>query len=180
MDYSPSKISTYLLLFAAALTTQSALAGEKLSSDSAKPERPNVVILIADDMGFSDIGSFGKPGYEGYLNNSVVSLATVLGDSGYNTYMAGKWHLGDTPESIPHAKGFKRSFALADREEDKPFMVWMGYQAVHYPHQAPKEFIDKYNGVYDKGWEDIRHSRLERQRKLGLVPETAPFGQSAG
>ncbi|WP_309398735.1 sulfatase-like hydrolase/transferase [Cerasicoccus maritimus] len=247
------------------------------AEENGKP--PNVVILIADDMGYGDIGAFGseiktpnidrlaregisltnfhvgatcsptrtmlisgvdnhraglgnmheimadnqfdQPGYEGHLNNSVVSIATILRDSGYNTYMAGKWHLGGTPESIPAARGFRRSFALAesgadnwiespyapmyervhyfedhelvslpeekpfssdfwtqkiidyietDRDEDKPFLVWLGYQAVHYPHQAPKEFIDKYDGVYDDGWTALRRQRLERQIMQGIVP----------
>jgi arylsulfatase len=54
----------------------------------------------------------GKPGYEGYLNDRVVSLAEVLQSGGYHTYMAGKWHLGHSPESIPHARGFERSFSM--------------------------------------------------------------------
>jgi len=54
----------------------------------------------------------GEPGYEGYLNERVVSLAEVLRDEEYHTYMAGKWHLGHGPESIPHARGFERSFSL--------------------------------------------------------------------
>ena len=56
----------------------------------------------------------GQPGYEGYLNNRVVSIAQLLKDTGYHTYMAGKWHLGLTPEQSPSAKGFERSFALLD------------------------------------------------------------------
>ena len=55
----------------------------------------------------------GKPGYEGHLNDRVVTLAEVLRDSGYHTYMAGKWHLGDDgPEYFPHARGFERSFSM--------------------------------------------------------------------
>lgn len=49
---------------------------------------------------------FGKPGYEGHLNNNVVTVATLLKDAGYNTYMVGKWHLGHTEDTIPHAPGF--------------------------------------------------------------------------
>lgn len=239
---------------------------------------PNIVIIIADDMGYGDIGIYGseietpnvdqlakegmqltnfhvgatcsptrtmmisgvdnhraglgnmleimadnqfdKPGYEGHLNDSVVSIATVLKDAGYHTYMAGKWHLGSTSETSPAARGFEKSFNLAesgadnwieqpyapmykrvhyfedgketslpkenyyssdfytqkiidyiesDRESGKPFFVWLGYQAVHYPHQAPKEFIDKYNGVYDEGWDVLRQKRLQKQKDLGIV-----------
>jgi arylsulfatase len=54
----------------------------------------------------------GTPGYEGHLNQRVVTLAEALRDGGYRTYMAGKWHLGDEPEHLPHARGFERSFSM--------------------------------------------------------------------
>jgi arylsulfatase len=54
----------------------------------------------------------GKPGYEGVLNKSVVTVASLLRDNGYHTYMAGKWHLGLKPDQIPHARGFERDFSL--------------------------------------------------------------------
>ena len=54
----------------------------------------------------------GKPGYEGHLNDRVVSLAEVLRDAGYHTHMAGKWHLGHKAAYFPHARGFERSFSM--------------------------------------------------------------------
>ena len=54
----------------------------------------------------------GKPGYEGHLNNRVASLAEVLRDGGYHTYMAGKWHLGHEPGTLPFDRGFERSFSM--------------------------------------------------------------------
>src|SRR5215472_5626747 len=132
--------------------------------------RPNFLIIVADDLGFSDLGAFGgeiktphldalayaglrlngfhtaptcsptramlltgtdhhiaglgtmaesltdelrgRPGYEGYLNDSVVTLAELLRDAGYETMMSGKWHLGLTADRTPAARGFERSFAL--------------------------------------------------------------------
>jgi len=56
----------------------------------------------------------GVPGYEGYLNSNVVTLPQLLKQAGYHTYMAGKWHLGKAPESIPRARGFERDFSLLD------------------------------------------------------------------
>jgi arylsulfatase A-like enzyme len=51
------------------------------------------------------------PGYEGYLNERVVTLPEMLREAGYLTLMAGKWHLGLTPERSPKARGFEKSFA---------------------------------------------------------------------
>ncbi|MFC3902059.1 arylsulfatase [Acinetobacter marinus] len=132
--------------------------------------QPNVLFIMADDLGYSDIGAFGseistpnldalanagrlltdyhtaptcsptrsqllsgtdhhqagigsmaellpahlqgQPGYEGYLNERSLSLAEVLKDNGYHTYISGKWHLGLTPETNAKARGFERSFTL--------------------------------------------------------------------
>ena len=55
---------------------------------------------------------FGRPGYEGYMNFRVATIAEILSDAGFNTYMTGKWHLGTTKETIPHARGFDRSLSM--------------------------------------------------------------------
>jgi arylsulfatase A-like enzyme len=139
--------------------------------DAAAPaRRPNFLLIVADDLGFSDLGAFGgeidtphldalalsgvrltgfhsaptcsptramlmtgtdphiagigsmlevalpsfrgAPGYEGHLNDRVVTLPELLRDAGYRTLLSGKWHLGDTATSRPHARGFERSFAF--------------------------------------------------------------------
>lgn len=56
---------------------------------------------------------------------------------------------------------------------DKPFMLNLAFGATHKPVQAPKEYIDKYEGVYDKGWDKIQEQRFARQKELGIVPQNA-------
>jgi len=53
----------------------------------------------------------GQPGYEGHLRDDVVTVAQLLRDSGYRTYMTGKWHLG-AERNNPASRGFEKSFAL--------------------------------------------------------------------
>jgi len=154
-----------------AQTTPEKLAGASQAA-AGTPRRPNVVIILGDDMGFSDMGMFGSeiktpnldalakdgvrftgfythascsptrsmllsgvdthvngignmdewtapnqrgvPGYEGFLNDRVVTLPQLLKDSGYHTYMVGKWHMGKAPDKIPAARGFERDFSLLD------------------------------------------------------------------
>lgn len=141
-------------------------------SNNSQPKTPNIVLIVADDMGYSDLSAFGseiptpnidkiaqggikltnfhaspacsptrsmlltgvdnhiaglgtmagfptpnqkgKPGYETYLNNRVVTVASLLKDAGYHTYMTGKWHLGSQQEYTPANRGFEKSFTLLE------------------------------------------------------------------
>jgi arylsulfatase len=258
-----------------------------LGCDNAQEpvERPNVLLIVADDLGYSDIGCFGgeistptldalanegvrftnyhvlptcspsrsvllsgtdnhvagmgtmgevktaemegRPGYEGYLNFQVAALPEVLRAAGYHTYMAGKWHLGHEENTSPNARGFEETFALLpgggshwsdrkplsppevmiyrrngkvvdalpgdfystryytdmllgwlerNRSDEKPFFAYLSYTAPHDPLHAPKEYIHKYKGIYDNGWDVLREKRLGALQELGIVPEgVKPF-----
>jgi arylsulfatase len=53
---------------------------------------------------------------------------------------------------------------------DKPFFIYFAPGATHAPHQVPKEWIAKYKGKFDQGWDKLREETLARQIKLGVVP----------
>ena len=153
------------LFFSVLLASTIMLSCTKQEKEITK--KPNIVLIVADDLGFGDIGCYGGDiktpnidklshrgikfssfhtapmcaptramllsgndnhiagmgsqgnvtdvfGYEGRLTNRIVTIPALLKQSGYHTYMAGKWHLGKTPESNPHQKGFEHSFVLLE------------------------------------------------------------------
>lgn len=53
---------------------------------------------------------------------------------------------------------------------DKPFFMYFATGAVHAPHHVPKEWIEKYKGKFDAGWDDVREKTMARQKEKGLVP----------
>jgi len=53
---------------------------------------------------------------------------------------------------------------------DKPFFMYYAPGATHAPHHVPKEWVEKYKGKFDQGWDKLREMTLERQIKLGIVP----------
>ena len=61
--------------------------------------------------------------------------------------------------------------------DGKPFFAYVPFQAVHIPVQAPQEYIDRYMGVYDEGWDQLRQARHDRAVALGVLPEAVPMAR---
>ena len=55
---------------------------------------------------------------------------------------------------------------------EKPFMIYYATGAVHAPHHAPDEWIEKYKGRFDDGWLALREQTIARQKKMGIVPKS--------
>ena len=53
---------------------------------------------------------------------------------------------------------------------DRPFMIYYATGAVHAPHHAPREWIERYKGKFDGGWDRLRKDTLARQKEMGIVP----------
>ncbi|MDX1562266.1 MAG: arylsulfatase [Gammaproteobacteria bacterium] len=203
----------------------------------AAGSRPNIVLIVADDLGWSDLGVFGgeiptpnldalasrgmmltqfyanmscsptramlmsgtdahvaglgvmgapqqgpqagAPGYEGYLNFRVASMADLLRDAGYHTYMTGKWHLGRTVETSPHARGFERSFISIDGAAHLGNLSWGGPGLAPYREDDGEIFNvddDFYSTrVYtEKMIEYIESNRDDGQPFFSYLAYTAP------
>ena len=88
-------------------------------------------------------------------------------------------HLVDQPKTPE--EGYHLTVDLTDKAiefimdakavaPEKPFFLYYAPGACHAPHHAPKEWIDKYKGQFDMGYEAMREQTLARQKELGIVP----------
>ena len=69
---------------------------------------------------------------------------------------------------------------IADSKQvdpDKPFYLHLCFGATHAPHHAPKEWADKYAGMFDDGWDAYREQVFARQKELGIVPADAELSR---
>jgi arylsulfatase A-like enzyme len=76
------------------------------------------------------------------------------------------YHL--TNDLADHAIAWMQREKAIDPE--RPYFLYLAPGATHAPHMAPKEWIDKFKGQFDMGWDRYRELTLERQKKLGVVP----------
>jgi arylsulfatase A-like enzyme len=53
---------------------------------------------------------------------------------------------------------------------DKPFFVYFAPGATHAPHHVPKDWIAKYKGKFDQGWDKVREETFARQKQRGVIP----------
>jgi arylsulfatase len=233
----------------------------KAQQDRPSPGRPNVMIILADDMGFSDLGCYGgeiqtpnldalaagglrftqfkntarcwptraailtgyyaqqvrrdlvpgvPSGARGVRPSWARLLPARLKPLGYRSYHSGKWHV----DGMPLAGGFDRSYYVedlgryfhprvlyeddrklppvkpgsgyytttaiaehaigylrqhAERYADRPFFLYLAFNAPHFPLHALPEDIARVGGRYREGWEAIRAERWRKIRALGVA-----------
>lgn len=116
------------------------------------------------------------------FDRSFVLDATGASNYQEKPYMAlyktVKWFEDGKRVSLP--EDFYSSRDLVDKmityvdeaDTNKPFFAYLSLQAIHIPVQVPLEYIDKYNGVFDQGWDEMRKQRLQKAIHLGLVPSS--------
>ncbi|MEH7094429.1 arylsulfatase [Neobacillus vireti] len=113
--------------------------------------------------------SKGFEKYYGFMDGETSQFAPQLvnGNEMIDLPKTEDYNLND--DLLAHAKKY-----ITDQVSiypDKPFFMNYAFGTGHSPIQVPEEYIDKYNGVYDKGWDKIREERFEHQKELGIIPE---------
>ncbi len=157
--------------------------------------RPNSVATLAQILrlnGYST-GAFGKyhetAPWEASVSGPYDRWPTGSGFDKFYGFIGGEtnqWapavYDGVTRVEVPHDPNYHFTTDMTNQAiawmrsqqaltPDKPFYMYFATGATHAPHHAPKEYIAKYKGKFDGGWDKLRDETFARQLKSGVIPE---------
>lgn len=106
--------------------------------------------------------------FYGFLSGANDEFAPeLISDNSPAAHVGGEeYHL--SADLVDHAIGFLSDHVVF--RPDDPFFLQLAFGATHAPFQAPEQYLNRYRGVFDAGWEASRAARLERQLALGIIP----------
>jgi arylsulfatase len=156
--------------------------------------RPNTAATVAETLKLNGYSTahFGKchevPTWETSPIGPFTRWPTGNGFEKFYGFIGGEtnqWqpalYDGTTPIEPPKDPGYHLTEDLANQctswirqqkalAPDKPFFAYFAPGATHAPHHVPREWIDKYRGKFDQGWDRLREETFERQKRIGVVP----------
>ncbi|QLE58370.1 arylsulfatase [Nostoc sp. TCL26-01] len=109
--------------------------------------------------------------FYGFLGGDTNQWSPALVENTQRVDKPNKPNYHLTPDLVDHAIAWisnQQSIA-----PEKPFFAYLATGATHAPHHAPKEWIDKYKGKFDQGWDKLREETFARQKQLGVIPANA-------
>jgi arylsulfatase A-like enzyme len=228
-----------------------------LSCSTTTAQRPNIIVILVDDMGYSDLGCYGStistPNIDQLAAQGVrfrqaynsakceptrtcllsgqwwqdvkygiqrgPTIGNVMQSAGYRTLALGKWHLKGTPVDrgfdryfghlsgasdfflgndtyrldgekfmVPQDGSFYATDAFADyaidfieqsRKEapDKPFFMYLAFNAPHWPLHARPEDVARYKGKFNAGWDKMHAQRISAMQKMGILDANWPTAE---
>ncbi len=110
--------------------------------------------------------------YYGFFGGETNQFAPSLICDNHHVAPPRAWEDGYhlTEDITDHAIEYVRDLRAAD--PSKPFFLYFCTGACHSPHQAPRDWIVRYRGHFDRGWDRWREETFARQRAMGLLPST--------
>lgn len=132
-----------------------------------------------EDRGFDRVFSFLGGGTSHFNDNRPLSTAEIP----HTRYDEDGRDVSDElPDDFFSSEAYADKLIgyLTEHDAERPFFAYLAFTAPHDPLQVPDEWLDRYKGTYDEGYDAIRDARMARMKELGLIPEDLETNPGSG